>query len=270
PATGTTEVEVAHEELLRSWGALRRWLDEDREVLLLHAEVDRAAREWDQHSRGVDYLVHRGARRRAVRVQLLTHPRIQLDALQREYLDACQLREEAELAAAAKAKEEREQLRRRRMRALAGGLIATLIVAAVASWQWWEAAKRADENQRLVADQHVERAVAAFAENDLGKGLQYLAKGLEQAPDRFPEYRRDIRRQLANWHCDLHRLRAYWNHPCSVSAAAFSPDGTVVVTAGEDGKARLWSVPDGKAVGPEFVHGPNLDAVALSADGQTL
>jgi WD40 repeat protein/Flp pilus assembly protein TadD len=53
-----------------------------------------------------------------------------------------------------------------------------------------------------------------------------------------------------------------------VTAAAFTPDGTAVLTAGGDRTARLWSVPGGQPLGPPLVHQAILTLAACSADGR--
>jgi WD40 repeat protein len=52
-----------------------------------------------------------------------------------------------------------------------------------------------------------------------------------------------------------------------VNDVAFSPDSTVVATAGQDGRLRLWNVSDGKPVGETPASAAPLFAVAFSPDG---
>ena len=58
----------------------------------------------------------------------------------------------------------------------------------------------------------------------------------------------------------------------SVTAMAFSPDGTTLATAGRVGNAiRLWSVPERRALGSALAgHDGAVHAVAFSPDGKTL
>ena len=58
--TGQAEVEVAHEAIIRHWARLRSWLDEDLKALRFRESIGNAARDWDQHSRNEDFLLHVG------------------------------------------------------------------------------------------------------------------------------------------------------------------------------------------------------------------
>lgn len=86
--TNKTEVEVAHEALIRHWPRLREWLAEDRTAVLLREGVRRGAEEWDENGRDESYLTHRGKRLDDASV-LLAHPRLPLNDLERTYLLAC-------------------------------------------------------------------------------------------------------------------------------------------------------------------------------------
>jgi hypothetical protein len=58
-------------------------------------------------------------------------------------------------------------------------------------------------------------------------------------------------------------------HRGAVLAAAFSPDGKLVLTGSSDGVARLWDVASGKAVGQPMAHRGPVTAVAFGGDGRT-
>lgn len=57
-------------------------------------------------------------------------------------------------------------------------------------------------------------------------------------------------------------------HPDGVPCAAFSPDGQSLLTACDDGFARLWDWKNGRLRAPPFDHGARVAAVAFSNDGR--
>ena len=60
--TGEVTVEPAHEALLRQWGLLEGWLEEDFEDLSVAEGVKRAAREWLANDRDTEWRDHAGGR----------------------------------------------------------------------------------------------------------------------------------------------------------------------------------------------------------------
>lgn len=89
----TTEhesAEVAHEALIREWGTLRKWLDEDRESLRLHRHLTKSAQEWERSGRDDLFLIHRGSRLEDVTV-LAKDSQFVLSVTEQDYLNACLL-----------------------------------------------------------------------------------------------------------------------------------------------------------------------------------
>ena len=66
PQTGAESriatIEPAHEALLRQWGLLQGWLEEDFGLLVTLEGIKRAARDWEVNKRGEAWLVHQGQR----------------------------------------------------------------------------------------------------------------------------------------------------------------------------------------------------------------
>jgi hypothetical protein len=83
----TTEqdsAEVAHEALIREWGTLRKWLDEDRESLRLHRHLTESAQEWQRRGREAGEL-YRGARLIQLQEWVKEHSDL-LSPLEREFV----------------------------------------------------------------------------------------------------------------------------------------------------------------------------------------
>ena len=56
-ATGEETVEVVHEALIREWGLLRQWIDENRKKLIQKREIEDAAKKWGDRGKAKDYLL---------------------------------------------------------------------------------------------------------------------------------------------------------------------------------------------------------------------
>ena len=135
--TGETTVEPAHEALLRQWGLLEGWLDEDFEDLATAEGVKRSAREWEANARDGGWLAHAGGRLetaeavagRADLAKLFT-------AADRDYLKAARQAEETrrkeEAERELRAANERAAAARRIARRTLIGLAASLILAMLA------------------------------------------------------------------------------------------------------------------------------------------
>ncbi len=155
--TGEATIEPAHEALLRQWGGLKGWLEEDFGLLATLEGIKRAACDWDANARAVAWAAHGGSRL-AEAGRLDTRPDLAalLNAVDRAYLAACHEKDEAAREAeetrhrteAALAREKIEKLaehvRNTRRVALisATGLVIALALSAVAGWEWKMASTR--------------------------------------------------------------------------------------------------------------------------------
>lgn len=111
--TGERTIEPAHEALLRRWGLLQGWLEEDTGLLSVLDGIKRGARDWAANLKARPWLAHSGERIGAA-ARLMARPDLvaNLDPTDREYVAQC---EQAEKDATEK--EAATQRFRRRMRA---------------------------------------------------------------------------------------------------------------------------------------------------------
>ena len=180
-------IEPAHEALLRQWGLLRGWLEEDFAALTTLEGVKRAARDWAANGRMEDWINHAGTRLEdAEKIAARGDLAGDLSTDARDYLLECRTREVAierdRLARLAREREEQER-RLRDAQALATanrqtarrtgiGLVAALVLAALAFWQWGFARTQTQlaERSASAAEQGQKEATEAraVAENRLG------------------------------------------------------------------------------------------------------
>jgi tetratricopeptide (TPR) repeat protein len=157
-------IEPAHEAMLRQWGLLRGWLEEDFGALATLESVKRAARDWAANDRRKDWLNHSGSRLEdAEKVAIRDDLSGDFSADASDYLRACREREQEQqrerLARLGREREEQErQLRdaqalaaanRRIARRTGIGLVVALVLAACASWEWWTAQAQRDRAEQF-------------------------------------------------------------------------------------------------------------------------
>lgn len=295
----TTEpdaAEVAHEALIREWPTLRGWLEEDREGLWLHRHLTEAAQEWEQLGREPGAL-YRGARlAQALDWAKQTEHAQDLNALEHEYLQAsndlaereaaereAQRRRELEAArklAEAEAQRAEVQTRsvsalRQRALYLLGALVLALVLGSAALFfgaQARQSAVAAQQSARLA--QARELAAAALAnlgvdpERSILLALQAVDATDQADKTVVPEAEAALHRALQASHIQL----TLAGHTQAVSAVHFSADGSRLLTASQDGTAKVWDAATGATlltVGDIQKYGAVNDA-AFSPDGKRL
>ncbi|MFN0264732.1 TIR domain-containing protein [Tepidamorphus sp. 3E244] len=130
--SGETTIEPAHEALLRQWGLLQTWLEEDSWSLGALDILRTAAREWQANDRDAAWLAHTGGRLEAAETAS-ARPDLAglLSETERDYLDAAR-RAETERR---EAETNRLKKERRLYRMIAGGSVAAALVMGIGAWQ---------------------------------------------------------------------------------------------------------------------------------------
>ena len=241
-------VEVAHEILIRTWPTLRQWLDEDRRELRVQRRLSEVASEWSEKGREASYL-YRGARLLEAEELFARKPKL-FNQLELEFLQASillrdqsqreeQERTKRELEAARRLTEETEARRKveaeaaerarrsaRRSRNLTRGLAVVSVVALMGLVLLYRQSQQTRSRELVLSARQNIR-------EDPQRALLLLQEAQRHAPvDNLGEI-------LDAWSQEP-GLLVLRGHRDAVRQATFRPDGARVLTASEDGTARLW------------------------------
>ena len=271
-------VEPVHDALLRQWGLIVGWLEEDFAVLAVLEGVQRASRDWEANTRGSEYLVH-SIRRLEEAERIESHKDMTkiFTSSDKDYLSACK-------------GQRQDETRRLRHRATIYGVLAIVAVIAglVAGWQWMVAdrskiqeivAKNLATENQIQAQNEARKAKMTLSQSDFlqgiekieknstSAGLAYLASAIRNHPDRQHTSASARIVNLFIQRSFLLPLTAPLKHNDSVNSTVFSSDGTKIVTASDDKTARVWDAVTGKPLTDPLKHEENVNKATFSSDG---
>ncbi len=292
-------VEVVHEALIRNWGRLRGWMDDNREFRVWQERLKVALQQWVDSKDDGGLL--RGATL-AVAEDCLKLRGEEVSKPQRWFIEkSVELRER-----------ERKQKQRLR-RSVIGGLVASLVVisgfaavseirrtdaeigklngsaekyfeindheAALAEaikggkilsrsiWKPWiggETQMSAISTLRQVVDEFQVKTLKIQGHTGLILSVNYIADGKTLASASF-----DGRIQL--WNISTGKeIKTLKEHTDIVNSVSFSPDGKTLASASLDGRIQLWNISTGKKIKTLKGHTENVNSVSFSPDGKTL
>ncbi len=276
-----SQVEVAHEALIRKWPKLRVWLDENRAGLLVQRRVKQAAQQWELH-RLDESLLYRGGQllqanewRKAwtlpigeqeqrfldasdAHTQRLKEQEAQRQRREREAED--RLAEEKRQKAQQKLEAAQALAKRTRLAAIVLGLL-FLTAAAIGAKAYRTSILAAEQSalaaqKSALADQKSEEAkqktkeVMQKSEEARNLLLVAVAQTLKSNSTEAATILREVRDHDSTiWSqsaTDMLQIgvaeTVLRGHADSINAVAFSADGRKIATGSEDGTARIWNL----------------------------
>jgi WD40 repeat protein/DNA-binding SARP family transcriptional activator len=314
PRTRVPTVELAHEALLREWPRLRGWIEEDREAILALGLLREAASTWDELDRDAGAL-WRGARLE-VTLDNPGLQHADLPEAEREFLEASKAARDREVQEERErvARQVMANRRLRWQRAAIGFALVIALVGGFIALDQRSQAER--ERRVASARELAAAAVANLPddpERSMLLALAALDATRSHGEDVLPQAVEALHRAVSasrllltfpavggavDWSPDGtvfvtegpeesglvdirdarngESIMAFEGHDDDVNDVAFSEDGTLLATTGDDGALRVWDTGTGdqlleiQSPGGRDVRDVPVRSPSFSADGTRL
>ena len=307
PVTGSPTVGVAHEALLVEWARLRDWLESAREELRTQRRLAASTREWLDAGREHSFLVA-GSRLEQFEGWRESSG-LGMTPEEREFLDASLSERDRRRAL------ERRSVRR--LRGLVAVLAAAALFAGAMTLFAFTQRGRAQREGRLAAARELAAAAVANLDVDAERSILLAMEAVNRTRSVdgsvLPEAEEALHRAVGasrivmsvpgvggdlDWSpkgvfvtegpedsgvIDIRdvatgkSVRAFEGHLVDVNYVAFSPDGSMLATTGDDDLLKLWDPATGAlvssqlgvglAVGPSFSADGSLAAASWPDEG---
>ena len=265
---GEVTVTVAHEALLREWQRVKEWLSENREFLRMRDRLDSSLKLWLSRGKQKDDLLGPGL------------PLAEGEKLVKDFGPSLSQEQTGYVCASIAERKRSKQIQERIGYAV---MAAISVLAIVAGFQWFQAerqrqsAARAFKSEAQVTAKLQEQlrqaswasfnqAERQFQLGEWPEAIALLARAIKFDPTNQVAAERFFQELIVHRERALPPLVASFAHDDVVYHAAFSPDGTQILTASWDRTARLWEANSGKLMF-SLAHQGAVNAARFSPDG---
>jgi TPR repeat protein len=282
---GSPTVRVAHEALISRWEQAREYVQSNAEALKIRHRIEERYALWrgleEGHREATD---HRAARipwvagtLAAWRARLGREPGLLTDL---DLTDGRRLLKEHRtdtdphlITYIERSIADNQRMRTRTVRVLAAVAMVVALLAVVASGAGWVAQKRQHEAEYQAAEALTsqarlltEAAAERLRESDVAGAQGIILEVLTN-----PEFAQAHTAAAISVFQEIRAADAQFavlsGHGGTVFSAAFSPDGTRIVTASDDRTARIWDPRTGAPLAVLSGHGGAVKFAAYSPDG---
>ncbi|WP_238360926.1 NACHT and WD repeat domain-containing protein [Iningainema tapete] len=275
--TNEETVEVVHEALIRHWGRLRGWMQENRKFRVWQEGLKVALQQWEE-SKKDDGALLRGAPL-AVAEDWLKQRGGEVRQAQRWFIEkGVRLRER-----------ERKQKQRLRLSVIAGLVCALLVISGFAALSEIRRINSQVSQLSLSSEKY-------FQQNDQEEALTEVIKAGKLLksfwnPWMTPENRMHaistleevvygvkfktftVTSGLTVIHSGINsdrKIKTLSGHTSSVTSVSFSPDGKTLAFASDNNTVKLWDINSGREITTLIGHTFLINSVSFSLDGKTL
>ncbi|MGW8226331.1 MAG: nSTAND1 domain-containing NTPase, partial [Anaerolineales bacterium] len=271
PESRSPTVEIAHEALLREWGRLRGWLDENRDDLRMRRQLARASEEWRQAGQDASFAL-RGTRLEQF-ASWSESTQLAVSQSERDYLQASLALRDERIAAETARQAREVKLEQRAKRVLQVLVVVFSLAVLVSAGLAFIAANQRRAALDSAADAQnvalVAGSQAALANHDTDTALALARQALALNPDSGI-----AQAQLSEAAYAPGTVRMLTGNTDMVTWTALSPDDKTFFGGTDDGFVHLWGLETGELLWehkvPTKSDPPWVQNVAFSPGGRVV
>ncbi len=267
PRSRVPTVEIAHEALLREWPRLRRWIDQDRDTLMVLGHLREAAASWVELDRDPGAL-YRGAQLQvAHRGGRGPRPATSRPSSATSWRPAAEERDREAAAETQRVARQARANRRLRMQLVVIGV--ALVVALVGGVIAVDQRSEAEEERRDATARSLAGASSASLVDDPERSILLALAAVDVTREHGGEV---LPEAIEALHEAVARSRLVLSVPEVGGPVDWSPDGRTFVTMGPEGSGtvEIRDAGTGASVLSFRAHEFDINDVAFSADGSRL